>query len=198
MSRSSSPAAPRGAGRPRHAEVDRRVESAVLALLQAGGPTAVTVEAVAAAAGVAKTTVYRRHANRAELLTTVLRNAIGTPELPPEGTARDKIRFSLQQAWRQMGDILGPGGLAAIVADSDPEFTELFRAALRPYDETLVARIRQDADTGLLRRDVDADGVVSLLLGAYLGELVRRGRVDPDWLDRCLDMIWATLRPVQQ
>lgn len=198
MSRSSSPAAPRGAGRPRHVEVDRRMESAVLALLQAGGPTAVTVEAVAAAAGVAKTTVYRRHANRAELLTTVLRNAIGTPEPPPEGTVRDKIRFSLQQAWRQMGDILGPGGLAAIVADSDPEFTELFRAALRPYDETLVARIREDADTGLLRRDVDADGVVSLLLGAYLGELVRRGRVDPDWLDRCLDMIWATLRPVQQ
>ena len=24
---------------------------------------------------------------------------------------REKIRFALSQAWRQMGDILGPGGL---------------------------------------------------------------------------------------
>ena len=191
-----SPTPPPRPGRPRQAELDQRLESAVLGLLRAGGPAAVTVEAVAARAGVAKTSIYRRHANRGELLTSVLRNAIGVPALPPQGTVRDKIRFSLQQAWRQMADTLGPGGLAAIVGNSDPEFTELFRAALRPYDEALVARIREDVHTGLLRPGVDADGVVSLMLGAYLGELVRRGRVAPDWLDRCLDMVWATLTPL--
>lgn len=182
-------------GRPRQADLDRRLESATLALLHDGGPAAVTVEAVAAQAGVAKTSIYRRHANRGELLTAVLRNAIGVPEPPHEGTVRDKIRFSLQQAWRQMADILGPGGLAAIVGDSDPEFTELFRAALRPYDEMLLARIREDMQAGHLRPDADPDGVVSLLLGAYLGELVRHGRVAPDWLDRSLEMIWTTLMP---
>jgi AcrR family transcriptional regulator len=187
------PERPSGRGRPRRAEVDQRLASAVLALLRAGGPAAVTVEAVAAKSGVAKTTIYRRYANRAELLTTVLRNAIGSPRPPPDGTVRDKIRFSLQEAWRQMSDILGPGGLAAIVTETDPEFTELFRAALRPYDEALVARIRQDAASGLLRPDVDADGIVSLFLGAYLGELVRRGRVDKKWIDRCLEMMWAAI-----
>ena len=94
-----------------------------------------------------------------------------------------------------MADILGPGGLAAIVGNSDPEFTDLFRAALQPYDEALVARIREDMEAGLLRPDLDPDAVVSLLLGAYLGELVRRGRVDPGWLDRSLEMIWTTLLP---
>ena len=64
----------------------------MLALLREGGPSAVTVEGVAARAGVAKTSIYRRHANRAELLTTVLANAIGVPELPAQGTVRDKIR----------------------------------------------------------------------------------------------------------
>jgi AcrR family transcriptional regulator len=182
-------------GRPRQHELDDRIESATLALLRAGGPLAVTMESVAAEAGVAKTSIYRRHANRGELLTWVMQRAMAVPDLPPDGTVRDKIRFSLQQAWRQMSDVLGPGGLAAIVTDAEPRFTELFRAALRPYDERLVARIEEDANAGLLRSDVDADGVVSLLLGAYLGELIRRGRVDGDWLDRCLDMLWATLRP---
>ena len=94
-----------------------------------------------------------------------------------------------------MNDILGPGGLAAIVGNSDPEFTELFRAELRPYDEALVARIRDDVGDGVLRPDLDTDGVVSLLLGAYLGELVRRGRVAPDWMDRSLEMIWTVMAP---
>ena len=168
----------------------------MLALVRSGGPAAVTMEAVAGEARVAKTSVYRRHANRGALLTWAMQRAIAVPELPPEGSVRDKIRFRLEQAWRQMGDVLGPGGLAAIVTNAEPEFTDLFRAALRPYDEQLVARIREDARAGLLRPDVDADGVVSLLLGAYLGELVRRGKVGDDWLDRCLDTLWATLKPL--
>ena len=181
------------AGRPRQADMDRRIGDAVLALLRDGGPAAVTMENVATTAGIAKTSIYRRHANRGELLTAVLQVAIGTPEVPREGTTREKIRIALGQAWRQMTDTLGPGGLAAIVGNSDPEFTELFRAALRPYDKALVARIRGDARAGRLRRDLDADGIVSLMFGAYLGELVRRGRVTSGWLDRCMEMIWLVM-----
>ena len=180
-------------GRPRHPRVDERLDAAVLALLRAGGPAAVTVEAVAAEADVAKTTIYRRHANRAELLTAALANAVDRPDDLPEGTVREKIRAVLEKAWHQMTDVLGPGGLAAILADTDPEFTALFRSALRPFDDALVARIRDDAAAGELRPDVDADGVVSLLIGAYLGELLRHGRIDDDWLDRSLEMIWVLM-----
>jgi AcrR family transcriptional regulator len=180
-------------GRPREADLDRRIGDSVLALLREGGPAAVTMEGVATHAGVAKTSIYRRHANRGAMLTAVLHEAIGTPEVPREGTAREKIRTALDQAWRQMTDVLGPGGLAAIVGNSDPEFTELFRAALRPYDDALVTRIREDAEAGRLRQDLDADGVVSLMFGAYLGELVRRGQAEPGWLDRSMEMIWSVM-----
>jgi AcrR family transcriptional regulator len=174
-------------------ELDHRVGSAVLELLHEGGPRSVTMEGVAAKSGVAKTSVYRRYRNRGELLTAVLTNAIGVPEVPHDGTVRDKIRFALEQAWHQMGVVLGPGGLAAIVSDQDPQFTELFRGALRPYVDTLVERIEQDSRAGLLREGVDADGVVSLMIGAYLGEIVRRGRVGPDWLDRSMEMLWTVM-----
>lgn len=188
-----SSTAPLHAGRPRQADLDRRLESAALALLHDHGPGAVTVERVAATSGVAKTSIYRRYANRRELLTAVMSTALGAPEVPEDGTAHDKLRSALGQAWRQMSDVLGPGGLAAMVGNSDPEFTELFRTALRPYDEALVERIRSDSDAGLLQPDLDADGIVSLMIGAYVGELIRRGHVAPDWLDRSLELIWATM-----
>jgi AcrR family transcriptional regulator len=189
---------PRRPGRPREADIDRRLESAVLTLVRHGGPEAVNVEAVAAESGVAKTTIYRRYANRTELLKTVLENAIQAPDRLEEGSVRDKIRYALEQAWRQMTDVLGAGGLSAIVLDADPRFTQIFRAALKPYADVLVAEIREDVDKGLLRPDVDADAVVSLFLGAYLGELIRRGTVDEQWLERCLEMIWALLAPTTE
>lgn len=180
-------------GRPRQASLDQRLHVAVLQLLRTGGPGAVTVDAVTSASGVAKTSIYRRYANRAELLTAVMSAAIGTPDVPEQGEVRDKIRAALEQVWHQMGDVLGPGGLAAIVGNTDREFTELFRAALSPYVDALVRRIRDDVEAGLLRPDVDAEGVVSLMVGAYLGELVRHGEVTPEWLDRSLEMLWTLM-----
>jgi AcrR family transcriptional regulator len=175
--------------------VGQRLRTAALELLRAGGPTAVTVQAVAARSGTAKTTIYRRYANRADLLRAAVTEAIGEPEPLPEGSVREKIRYALEQVWGQMDQVLGPGGLAAIVMDTDPEFTDLFRKALRPFDEALAARIEEDARAGILRADVDADGIVTLFVGAYIGGLVRRGRVEDSWMDRCLEMMWATLAP---
>ncbi|WP_299931500.1 helix-turn-helix domain-containing protein [uncultured Nocardioides sp.] len=190
-----SPESP-GSGRPREASVDQRLHAAVLELLRDGGPGAVTVDRVAATSGVAKTSIYRRHANRGELLTAVLSAAIGLPDVPEDGEVRDKIRAALEQAWHQMGVVLGRGGLAAIVGDTDPEFTGLFRAALEPYVDVLVRRIRDDVDAGLLRSRLDAEGVVSLMVGAYLGELVHHGEVAPDWLDRTIELLWVLMASV--
>jgi AcrR family transcriptional regulator len=191
----AKPAAPARQGRPRAASVDRRLHDTVLELLREGGPSAVTIDGVTSRSGVAKTTIYRRHPNRDHLLRFVLANAVGTPQVPHEGSVRDKIRFALEQVWHRMGAVLGPGGLAALIANSDPEFTDLFRDALRPYVDVLVSRMRDDVDAGLLRPGLDADGVVSLMVGAYLGELVRHGEVEPGWLDRTLELLWMLMAP---
>lgn len=186
-----APAAPRG--RPRRPATDDAIREAVLGLVREGGPAAVTVEGVAARSGVAKTTIYRRHPDRHALLRSVLASAIGRPTEAPAGDARARIRWALERAWRQMAEVLGPGGLAAIITDTDPEFTRLFREALAPYDAALAALIATDVEQGMLRPGLDADAAVSLFLGAYLGELVRNGRVDDTWLERCLDMMWVAL-----
>ncbi|QSR32909.1 TetR family transcriptional regulator [Nocardioides sp. S5] len=198
MTPTETPSSPARPGRPREASVDQRLQASVLKLLRDRGPGAVTMDRVTSTSGVAKTSIYRRYPNRGALLTAVLAQAIGAPDVPREGTVRDKIRFALEQAWHQMGTVLGPGGLAALVGNTDPEFTELFRAALQPYVDTLVSRIRDDVDAGALRPGLDAEGIVSLMVGAYLGELVRRGTVAPEWMDRTLELLWLLMAPPPQ
>jgi hypothetical protein len=36
---------------------------------------------------------------------------------------------------------------------------------------------------------------LSLLVGAYLGELVRHGEVAPEWMDRALELLWVLMAP---
>lgn len=182
-----------GPGRPRRPSTDQRIRDAVLALVRERGPRAVTMEAVAERSGVAKTTIYRRHSDRTDLLRAVLASAIGRPSIPDGADTRAKTRAALREAWRQMGEVLGPGGLAAVVADEDPEFTRLFRETLAPYDDALASLVRTDVAAGLLRPGLDADAAVTLFVGAYLGRLVRHGTVEDDWLERCLDLMWRAM-----
>ena len=181
-------------GRPRSVDNDRRIHDAVLTLLHADGPDAVTVEAVAASSGVAKTTIYRRFSNREELLRGTLKELIKDPGAPPDASTREKIRWGLASTWHQMADVLGPGGLAAVIADTDERFTTLIRDVIAPYTDALTALIRADVETGALRQGLDADACVSLFVGAYLGELIRRGTVDTAFTESCLDLMWVAMR----
>jgi hypothetical protein len=64
--------------------------------------------------------------------------------------------------------------------------------------EPLKAAIAVDVDDGLLRTDLDADVVLNLIFGSYLGDVLRHGQPSPDWLNRTLDMLVIALRPPEQ
>ena len=65
-------------------EVDAKIAAATLEVLRTRGPRAVTVEAVTAHSGIAKTTIYRRYSDRRDMLAAALANkpaAIGIAAL---------------------------------------------------------------------------------------------------------------------
>jgi AcrR family transcriptional regulator len=183
----------RRTGRPRSSAVEGRLHEATLRLVREGGPSAVTVEAVAASSGVAKTTIYRRHSDRTDLLRSAMRSAVSAPEDLPEVPTQERIRRALDQTWAHVAEVLGRGGLAAVVAGTDPEFTGLVRAVMEPYLDELAALVARDRDAGLLRADLDADAVVTLFVGAYLGHLVRYDDVDDAWVASSLDLLWVAM-----
>jgi AcrR family transcriptional regulator len=183
----------RVAGRPRSPEIDARLIDATLSLLREAGPGAVNIQAVAERSGIAKTTIYRRYRNRDAMLRAAIESTVTPPSDPPSADVRGRVTWALRQVREILGKVLGPGGVAALLEDREPGFAGLVREALDPYNDALVALINADVAAGRLRPDLDADAVVSLLMGSYLGELLRRGVVAEDWLSRCAELMWHAI-----
>lgn len=175
----------------RRASSDERIIETTLRLLRTRGPQGVTVEAVAAASGVAKTTIYRRHVNRRVLLRAALAELAPNPVPAPAVPSQAKVRWALELARQAMEDVFGLSSIAAILSNEDPEFTELVREVLNPVTEALVGLMSSDVPAGTLRTDVDPDSVLSLVLGACLGEHLRFGRIREDWLDHTATVLWS-------
>src|SRR5688572_25412027 len=88
----TQPATARPPGRPRSARADEAILEAVLDLLQEGvAVDALSIEAVAARAGVGKATIYRRWENKERLLLDAVRRLKGDPPRPPGKSVRDDL-----------------------------------------------------------------------------------------------------------
>ncbi len=84
----TQPATPARAGRPRDEAAGRAILDAVRGLLAEHGYSALTIEAVAARAGVAKTTVYRRWSSKADLVVDAVVDSLGPLLRPDEAATR--------------------------------------------------------------------------------------------------------------
>ncbi|MFD4351192.1 helix-turn-helix domain-containing protein [Nocardia sp. NPDC058518] len=169
---------------------DERITATTMELLRARGPRAVTVEAVAAESGVAKTTIYRRYRDRSDMLAAAL-VSVAKPELPPtNATAEAVLEWVVGQSQHAIEGGIGAGGAAALLAEDDLESTELIRSLLMQHRRALAEaldRILSDE----LRQQLDVDTVLDCIVGAYLAERARSGEVRPGWQERVL----RTIRP---
>lgn len=79
-------------GDPRPARSRARLLDAATALLRAGGPGAVTIDAVTRKANVARATLYRHFPSANDLLAAAFMSLIPPPPMPPqEGSLRDRL-----------------------------------------------------------------------------------------------------------
>lgn len=176
-------------GRPRLEETQHRIIRAALELLRDKGPTAVNIDAVAARSGVARTTIYRRYRSRDELLAAAISEIVDRPLPPQELSVPDKLRWVLEQVHDFMENGLGRGGIAGVLANTDPAFTSALRERIAHPLNSLMEIMSADVEAGRVRARVDPDTVVGLLFGAYLGEVLRHETPRTDWLDRTVDLL---------
>jgi AcrR family transcriptional regulator len=170
--------------------VDERIFASTLELLRGRGPLAVSVEAVAAASGVAKTTIYRRYENRDELLRAAVRSAATAVDIPGDLSTKDTLRWVLRHARDTIEHVVGRGTVAAVLANEDPQFTslllEMIRNTTRPFRENL----RERSLAGELPPGIDIELAMSVLLGAVVAELIRGRVTDDAWVESVLDLLW--------
>ncbi|UXI66877.1 TetR/AcrR family transcriptional regulator [Tahibacter amnicola] len=165
----------RSRGRPRNLEARQAILAAARDLMAAGGPGAVTMEAVAARAGVGKPTVYRwwpdRHAvAMAALMSEVPTDSADTPALSPVAALHQHLR-DVAAAFATPSGRNAASLIAA--ADSATELAKAFRnhfvMARREEGRALLASA---VEAGELRADLDADIALDLLYGPVFFRLL--------------------------
>ena len=182
-------------GRPRQQEVDERITAAAYELLRHGGPQAVNIDAVANASGVARTTVYRRYSCREQLLARILDEMVEEPFDPPDESLEGQLHWALERARTLLEEGLGRGGTAAVLADTDPEFTESLQRRMHHALTALKDEIAAGVEAGRLGVDVDPDALVGAVFGAYLAEVLQFGSPRRGWEDRTVALLLSGIAP---
>jgi AcrR family transcriptional regulator len=184
-------------GRPRDERLDGEITHAAIDVLAEDGFDRFSVEEVAARAGVAKTTIYRRFPNRQALIEAVLaRLADERPAELTSGTVRDRLVVILS-AIRQ-GTPDSPRGriLMHAMASDDPRLGELvYERVIAPRADLLRRVIDDGIASGELRSDLDAGTVVPILVGPmlYLGLWRKRESVRRVAVEGVVDMLMGGL-----
>jgi AcrR family transcriptional regulator len=147
-------------GRPRDPSRDEAIFAATLALFAEQGYAGVSVEGVAARAGVGKATIYRRYASKAQLLVDAVHVCAGPKyPLPDTGDLRADLTTMLEGLMEQLRSDMGPV-LVAFAAERarypalDEEFKRAVIGAKRAHVRHLLASA---VERGELPADADIE-----------------------------------------
>ncbi|MEU6078834.1 TetR/AcrR family transcriptional regulator [Micromonospora sp. NPDC047074] len=191
--------APRPPGRPRSARADEAIVEAALDLLAEGSTIeAISIEAIAARAGVGKATIYRRWPGKDALLRDALRTLKGSPPEPVGRSVRDDL-ILLVGAIGQHIDPRAERIMPCLVPEVNrsPEQYQLYQNIIEPRRAVMREVLRRGVRTGELRPDLDIEVAMAMLSGPMLVQRVMRWHPDLDEAtlpERIVDGVLAGIR----
>ena len=171
----AGPAIPRPRGRPRSEPARRATLAAATELLLTRGLDAVSMDAVAARAGVSKATIYRWWPTKETLAADALEVQLSepAPASPDTGTLRGDL-LALTDRWisrvtcRPFGPVIG-----ALITEAatDPVFGALYRER---YVEPRRAQAREAFQRAIARGEIDRNTDVEAAVDLLYGPLYHR------------------------
>lgn len=186
-------------GRPRSAEIDVSVLDATRALLVEVGYGGLTMEAVAARAGVGKPTVYRRYPTKTALVFEAVFGKTKKFDDPDTGILRDDLIEAYSWAIDEFAAPEAKAALPGLMADlgGSPELAKLARGMVI---EPEYARVREmlvrGQQRGEIRDDVDLELVIDTFTGtAFARALLLDHQLDHDFGVALVDLILDGLKP---
>jgi AcrR family transcriptional regulator len=187
----------RGRGRPRSERADAAILATALRHLRTRGYAELSMEQVAAEAGVGKATIYRRYRNKADLASAALASiTVGVfAQAPlPDGT-RDALIDHLRRFELGIGRI-GMGVTASLLDESiDPELLELHRErVVRRGRARAAAVLTRAQERGEIRPDADLEAAMQMLIGSLFARRLA-GAEDSPWPEAVVDTLLRGLQP---
>jgi AcrR family transcriptional regulator len=185
-------------GRPRNPETDSDILRAAGEILIEEGYRALTMERLAARAGVGKTTVYRRWKSMFELVSALLDAADKAWPMPQAEFA--DIREDLRTLYRNwISGMSGAGRIIPIlIAEGvqNPELaTILHERFVLPRRRLAIAMIDRAKKRGEVSKTVDSQTAIDLFMGRMWYRLLVTGeRISIDDEDKIIEILLEGLR----
>ncbi|MEW1863181.1 TetR/AcrR family transcriptional regulator [Streptomyces sp. NPDC088194] len=183
-------------GRPRSEAARQAILGAAIDELKERGYAALTVEGIAARAGVGKQTIYRWWPSKADVVLTALLDLSETTiAVPDEGSLAEDLRGFLAETFRQRGQRPVLAGLMA-QALLDPVFATAFRerflfrrrAVLREILERAAAR-------GEIASDLSLELLIDVVYGVlWYRLLIEHAPLDDEAGRRLADLVLRAVR----
>jgi len=169
------PAAPadqdrKAPGRPRSARVDEAIIEAVLDLFADGtSPDAMSIEAVAARAGVGKATIYRRWPNKEALIVDAVVSIKGAVPAIRGESVRDDLVTLLERVGPHT-DSRSTEVMSGLLSElkRSPTMHGCYQSVIEPRRQAIRDVLRRGVRTGELRADLDVELALNLLSGPVL------------------------------
>lgn len=186
---------PPGSGGVRAAQrrrTDDRIAAAVLQLIKTSGPSAVTMEAVSALSGVAKTTLYRRYRDRYDLMAGVA-NQITLLVYPAAGLTRESFADVLRGLQEVFESRVGFAFVGNVLASEEDFIVSWREQIVKPRIDALHEFFARGIADGVLSPDVDYQLLAEFIMGGMVMCDALRGDVPDDWADDVVATIWPAI-----
>ncbi|MFI7240977.1 TetR/AcrR family transcriptional regulator [Streptomyces qinglanensis] len=195
---------------PKNPDVSRRSAHSRTAILRASvelvgevGYPRLTIEAIAARAGVGKQTIYRWWSSKAAVLLEAFTDLVHSEEhgsgLPDTGDLEADLKAVLRATADEFSDagFEAPYRALAVASAADPELAEQFAVRLQEPGRKLYAeRLRAAQRAGQIDPAVDPDLAVELLLGPFQQRwLNRTGPLTHAFTDGLVELVLRALTP---
>jgi AcrR family transcriptional regulator len=185
-------------GRPRDPAARAKILAAANALLNEGGIGAVTMEAIAARAGVGKPTIYREWPNAQAVAMAAFLENTKSVATRKQDKAVDMLRNHLRKVAETFATRAGrTTAMMIAAAQNDSELSKVFRShfILKSREEGRAMLTLAIANKEL-RKDIDIEAALDLLYAPlYFRLLIGHGPLDMTFTDAVLDTAIAGLKP---
>ena len=184
-------------------EPDPRVErsrrvilEAVLDELGVVGYGALTIEGVAARAGVGKSTIYRHWSGKLDLVEDAFRTLKAPVQAPEAGTLRERVVGLLEQVACLVQESTFSACMPALIeaAEHDPQVRDLHIRSSAERRAILVDLLREGVENGELPSDTDPELLGDALVGPILlRRLMLYEPLDPAIVPKLVDQLLPAL-----
>jgi AcrR family transcriptional regulator len=171
---------------------DAKIVAAVMQIVRADGPNAVTMESVSLRSGVAKTTLYRRYQDRYELIRAVAAQ-LAPIAYPQTGLTAQGLAQMLKDLQDTFETHVGYAFVGQVLSSGEESLGIWREKVIQPRLDAVRTFFDKGVREGVLRTDFDYQTLSECLMGGILVRNALRGKVSPEWADDMVTTIWPLI-----